>query len=39
MNVYASAVDDGQHLVAALEKAVAFIRSERRSALVEVAIG
>ena len=39
MNVYASAVDAGQHLVAALEKAVAFIRSERRSALVEVAIG
>jgi hypothetical protein len=39
MNVRASAVDDGQQLVAELENAVAFIRSERRSALVEVAIG
>jgi acetolactate synthase-1/2/3 large subunit len=39
MNVRASAVDDGQQLVAELERAVAFIRSERRSALVEVAIG
>jgi acetolactate synthase-1/2/3 large subunit len=39
MNVYSSYVTDGQNLVKELEKAVEFIRREKRAALVEVMIG
>jgi acetolactate synthase-1/2/3 large subunit len=39
MHARASWVDDGQQLISELESAVEFIRSERRAALVEVAIG
>ena len=39
MNVYSSCVTDGQDLIKELEKAVEFIRREKRAALVEVMIG
>jgi acetolactate synthase-1/2/3 large subunit len=39
MNVYSSCVTDGQNLIKELEKAVDFIRREKRAALVEVMIG
>jgi acetolactate synthase I/II/III large subunit len=39
MNAYSSCVTDGQNLIKELEKAVEFIRREKRAALVEVMIG
>jgi len=39
MNIHSSCVTDGQNLVKELEKAVDFIRREKRAALVEVMIG
>ena len=39
MNAYSSYVTDGQNLIKELEKAVEFIRREKRAALVEVMIG
>jgi len=39
MNAYGSSVTNGQNLIKELEKAVEFIRSEKRPALVEVMIG
>jgi thiamine pyrophosphate-dependent acetolactate synthase large subunit-like protein len=38
MNAYTSWVKDGKNLIAELEKAVEFIRREKRAALVEVMI-
>jgi thiamine pyrophosphate-dependent acetolactate synthase large subunit-like protein len=38
-NAYGALVTNGENLIAELEKAVEFIRREKRAALVEVMIG